>query len=372
MINKAFFENAQEVAESKGISVQDVYDNFAKGLKNSFKKIYGHSSCKVDINPDKNEILLYGVYQVVDELPTEEDLENEEVAEEDEIAKITLAEAKTIKKSAKIGDIITKQENIKDLSRTAIGAVKSVYTQGMRTRQRELAYEHFKELENEMVIGEVTNINDKYITLNLGYNVTTSLPVSEKLVNDNFQIGDNIRVYIKKVEQTSKDPKVQVSRSDRNLVTRLMENYIPEIKSGIIEIKGIARDPGDRSKIALFSNDPQVDAIGSCVGTGGDRIKKIVDALGGEKVDLYKWDENPEELIKNSLQPAAVTTVLEVNVKDKSSKVVVPDEQLSLAIGKSGQNVRLAVQSCGWKIDIMPTSEAYEKGLIKLFNIDNE
>ena len=113
-------------------------------------------------------------------------------------------------------------------------------------------------------------------------------------------------------------------------------------------------------------------SIGSCVGTGGERIKKIVDALGGEKVDLYKWDENPEELIKNSLQPASVTAVLEVNVKDKTSKVVVPDEQLSLAIGKSGQNVRLAVQSCGWKIDIMPTSEAYEKGLLKLFNIDNE
>ena len=374
MINKAFFENAKEVAESKGISVQDVYDNFAKGLVNSFKKIYGHSSCKVDINPEKNEILLYGVYQVVDELPTEEELENEELDEEEEnpIAKITLAEAKAIKSSAKVGDIITKQENIKNLSRTAIGAVKSVYTQGMRTRQREIAYEHFKELENEMVIAEVTNITDKYITLNLGYNVVTSLPVSEKLANDNFEIGDNIRVYIKKVEQTSKNPKVSVSRSDRNLVTRLMENYIPEIKSGIIEIKGIARDPGDRSKIALFSNDPQVDAIGSCVGTGGERIKKIVDALGGEKVDLYKWDENPEELIKNSLQPASVTAVLEVNAKDKTSKVVVPDEQLSLAIGKSGQNVRLAVQSCGWKIDIMPTSEAYEKGLLKLFNIDNE
>ncbi len=142
MINKAFFENAKEVAESKGISVQDVYDNFAKGLVNSFKKIYGHSSCKVDINPEKNEILLYGVYQVVDELPTEEELENEELDEEEEnpIAKITLAEAKAIKSSAKVGDIITKQENIKNLSRTAIGAVKSVYTQGMRIRQREIAY----------------------------------------------------------------------------------------------------------------------------------------------------------------------------------------------------------------------------------------
>ena len=145
-----------------------------------------------------------------------------------------------------------------------------------------------------------------------------------------------------------------------------METYIPEIKSGIIEIKGIARDAGDRSKIALYSNDPKVDAIGSCVGEGGSRIREIVNALGGEKVDLYKWSENPEELITNSLQPASVTRVLNIDVKNKTSQVVVPDDHLSLAIGKSGQNVRLAVQSCGWKIDIMPTSEAYEKGLINI------
>ena len=143
-----------------------------------------------------------------------------------------------------------------------------------------------------------------------------------------------------------------------------MENNIPEIKEGIIEIKGIARDPGDRTKIAIYSNDPKIDAIGSCVGEGGSRIKRIVDDLGGEKIDLYKWSENPEELIANSLQPASVTKVLSINLKDKTSTVVVPDEHLSLAIGKSGQNVRLAVQSCDWKIDIMPTSEAYEKGLL--------
>ena len=149
-----------------------------------------------------------------------------------------------------------------------------------------------------------------------------------------------------------------------------MENYIPEIKNGVIEIKGIARDPGDRTKIALFSNDEKVDAIGSCVGEGGARIREIVNALGGEKVDLYKWSEDPEELIANSLQPASVTRVLSIDVKNKTSQVVVPDDHLSLAIGKQGQNVRLAVQSCGWKIDIMPTSEAYEKGLINILGLD--
>ena len=357
MINKEFFKNAEEVAESRGISVNDVYDNFSKGLVNSYKKIYGNTSCRVVINPDKNEILLYGVHKVVSELSAEP-LDPEEPAE------MLLEDAKKIKASYKVGDIVEQQINIKDFGRTAIGAAKSVYTQGVRTRQRELAYEHFKELENEMVIAEVTNITEKYISLDLGMNVSTILPITELLPNDNLKIGSTVRVYIKRVEQTSKDPKVSVSRTDRALVTRLMETYIPEIKSGIIEIKGIARDPGDRSKIALFSNDQHVDAIGSCVGEGGSRIREIVNALGGEKVDLYEWSEDPEELVTNALQPASVTQVIEIDEKNKTSRVVVPDEQLSLAIGKSGQNVRLAVQSCGWKIDIMPTSEAYQKGLI--------
>lgn len=356
MINKEFFKNAEEVAESKGISVEDVYDNFSKGLVNSYKKIYGNTSCRVVINPEKCEILLFGVHKVVAELS--------ETPNPEEPAEMLLEDAKKIKASYKVGDIVEQQINIKEFGRTAIGAAKSVYTQGVRTRQRELAYEHFKGLENEMVLGEVTNITEKFVSLDLGMNVSTILPTTELLPNDNFKIGDSVRVYIKRVEQTSKDPRVSVSRTDRALVTRLMENNIPEIKSGIIEIKGIARDPGDRSKIALFSNDPHVDAIGSCVGEGGARIREIVNALGGEKVDLYEWSEDPEELVSNALQPASVTQVIEIDEKNKTSKVVVPDEQLSLAIGKSGQNVRLAVQSCGWKIDIMPTSEAYQKGLI--------
>lgn len=356
MINKEFFKNAEEVAEARGITVEDVYEIFKKALVNSFKKIYGHTSCRAVINPDKNEILLFSVHRVVEQLSEEPDPEAP--------AEMLLEDAKSIKSSYKVGDIVEQQINIKNFGRTAIGAAKSVYTQGVRTIEREKAYNHFKELENEMVTAEVSNIGEKYIVVDLGYNVTSTLPLTELLPNDHLQIGDTVRVYIKRVEQTTKEPKVSISRTDRQLVTRLMENYIPEIKSGIIEIKGIARDPGDRSKIALYSNDPRVDAIGSCVGESGIRIREIVNALGGEKVDLYKWSESPEELIANSLQPASVTKVLSVDPKNKTSVVVVPDEHLSLAIGKSGQNVRLAVQSCGWKIDIMPTSEAYEKGLL--------
>ncbi|MGM9970502.1 MAG: transcription termination factor NusA [Anaeroplasma sp.] len=356
MINKAFFEQAEEVAQARGIAVEDVYEVFKKGLVNSFKKIYGNTSCRVVINPEKNEILLFSVHKVVEAYS--EELDPEAPAE------MLLEDAKKIKQNYKVGDICEQQINIKSFGRTAIGAAKSVYTQGVRTKQREVAYEYFKKLEDEMVTAEVTNITEKYISLDLGLGVSTTLPINELLSNDNLQIGDTIRVYIKKVENTTKEPKVSVSRIDRQLVTRLMENYIPEIKSGVIEIKGIARDPGDRSKIALFSNDPHVDAIGSCVGEGGVRIREIVNALGGEKVDLYKWSENPEELISNSLQPANVTKVLKIDPKTKTSTVVVPDDHLSLAIGKAGQNVRLAVQSCGWKIDILSITEAYKNGML--------
>ena len=356
MINKEFFKNAEEVAQARGLTVEDVYEIFKKALVNSFKKIYGNTSCKVIINPDKHEILLYSVHVVVEQLS--EELEAEAMQE------MLLEDAKKIKNYYKVGDIVEQQINIKNFGRSAIGAAKSVYTQGVRTIEREKAYEYFKSLEEEMVTAEVTNITEKYVILSLGYNVTSALPLNELLPNDNLSIGDNIRVYIKKVEQTTKDPKVSVSRTDRALVTRLMENYIPEIKDGVIEIRGIARDPGDRTKIAIYSIDPKVDAIGSCVGEGGSRIREIVRALGGEKVDLYKWSEDPEELIANSLQPASVTKVLSIDLKNKSSVVVVPDDHLSLAIGKAGQNVRLAVQSCGWKIDIMPVTEAFDKGLL--------
>lgn len=359
MVNKEFFKNAEEVAEARGITVEDVYEIFKKALVNSFKKLYGNTSCKVVINPEKNEILLYSIHKVVDAYTPQEEIVDPEAQQE-----MLLEDAKQIKSTYKVGDIVEQQINIKNFGRTAIGAAKSVYTQGVRQIEREKAYAYFKGLEDEMVTAEVSNIGDKFITVNLGYNVTAVLANSELLPNDNFKIGDSIRVYIKKVEETTKEPKVSISRTDRQLVTRLMENYIPEIKSGIIEIKGIARDPGDRSKIALYSNDPKVDAIGSCVGEGGIRIREIVNALGGEKVDLYKWSENPEELIANSLQPASVTKVLSIDPKSKASVVVVPDEHLSLAIGKAGQNVRLAVKSSGWNIDIMPTSEAYEKGLL--------
>lgn len=381
MINKDFYKLAEEDAESRGFDVDEVLACMERALIMAFKKEHGNTSCRVEFKKDKNEILLYSIHKVVSEYTVytkpDEALEEalapkEEVKEEPaepQYAEMLLEDAKKIKSSYKVGDLVLQQENLKSYSRMTILAAGNMYKQGVRTLEREKAYLYFKDFENEMINAEVSNVGDRFLTLKLGFNVTSILPISDLLPNDHFSIGDFIKVYVKKVEQTTKEPKVVVSRTERNLVTRLLENYIPEIKNGIIEIKGIARDPGDRTKIAIYSNDERVDAIGSCVGEGGSRIREIVNALGGEKVDLYKWSENPEELIANSLQPASVTKVLNIDTKTKTSQVVVPDDHLSLAIGKSGQNVRLAVQSCGWKIDIMPTSEAYEKGLIQILGL---
>lgn len=374
MINKDFYKLAEEDALNRGFEVDEVLSCMEKALIMAFKKEHGHTSCKVEFKKDKNEILLYSIHKVVEEYTVyskdEEALDTpKEEITEPQYAEMLLADAKKIKSSYKVGDLVTQQENLKTYSRMTILAAGNMYKQGVRTLEREKAYTYFKSFENEMINAQVSNVGDRFITLSLGFNVTSILPLSDLLPNDKLAIGDFVKVYVKKVEQTTKEPKVVVSRTERNLVTRLLENYIPEIKNGIIEIKGIARDPGDRTKIAIYSNDEHVDAIGSCVGEGGNRIREIVNALGGEKVDLYKWSENPEELIANSLQPASVTKVLSIDPKLKTSQVVVPDDHLSLAIGKSGQNVRLAVQSCGWKIDIMPTSEAYEKGLIQILGL---
>ncbi len=367
MINKEFFKQAEELAKEKNVSVESIYETFAKSLQNAFKKIYGHASCRVEMKPEKSEIMMYSVHKVVDQYS------EEETEEENPIEEMLLEDAIKIKPSYKVGDIVEQPINIKNFSRTGIGAAKSTWTQNLKSLEREKAYDYFKEKENEMVKARVVDINPdgKFITLDLSHNVYAFLPKSDLLPNDDLHNEDYVNVYIKKVEKTTKDPKVSVSRSERNLVIRLMENYIPEIAEGIIEIKGIARDAGDRTKIALYSNDSKVDPIGSCVGEGGARIKEVCKALNGEKIDLYEWSDDPAKLIEKSLQPAHVTTVLKIDPIHKTSLAVVPDNELSLAIGKSGQNVRLAVQSCGWKIDIKPTSKAFEEGLLNEgLNID--
>jgi transcription termination/antitermination protein NusA len=353
MVSKEFFKQLEVIAEEKKIDLEHVIEATKKSLINAYKKTYGNTSARIEIRPEKNEILLYSQHFVVEELANDET----------EMPQITLIEAQKISSKYRVGDVVEQPISPKDFGRIAASTGKQVFNQTLKQIEKENNYNFFKKYEGEMIVADVVGINEQYITLSIGQNTTTLLPTREILPNDRFVIGDRIKVYLVNVENTTKGPKVYVSRLDKNLVTRLMETIIPEISEGIIEIKGIARDAGDRTKIAIFSNDEKVDAIGSCVGEAGNRIKEVVNALNGEKIDLYRYSSDVKELIANSLQPADVVAVIDIDPKEKTSLAIVPDDQLSLAIGKSGQNVRLAVQSCGWKIDIKSESDAKKEGL---------
>lgn len=352
MISKEFFRALDQVAEDRGVSKDKILDIFGRGLLNAYKKDYdGYQNAQVIFNEEKNEILIVASFEVVEEIDPEAEPGTQ----------ITLEEAKETKKTAKVGDVIEKKVTPKDFGRIAASSAKQILTQGLKQLERERNYEIFSEKIGEMIIAEVVQINKDFVTLDLGYGVETSIPRRDLFEDDVF-LGNRIRVYVTKVEQTTKGPKVFVSRTDRNLVKRLMEMAVPEIRDGVVEIMGIARDPGKRCKVCVDSNNDNVDPIGACLGRGGIRIKDVIDSLNGEKVDLYKYSDDPEELIANAIQPARAIAVI-TSDKDKSAIAIVPDDQLSLAIGRKGQNARLAVQSSGWKIDIKSEADAELEGI---------
>ena len=354
MISKEFFENIELAAKERGVTVEQELKAVEEGMVKAYKKATGNPAAYVKFDFEKNEILMFAEMLVVDEIDEEAEVE---------MKQITLQEAKAINSRCKVGQVLTiKIDPKKDLGRQAVSTGKQTFNQSVRNSEKQNITEYFKKCENEMIDAEVVKRDEKGATLLLANNYTTFLPAKEILANDRFEKGAHIKVYLVSVIDTTKGPEIKVSRSDKNLVKRLMEDSIPEIAEGIIQIMGIARDAGDRSKVSIYSSDPNVDAIGSCVGEKGQRINGIVNALNGEKIDLYQYSSVPEELIANSLQPATVLAVIDVDPKAKTSLAIVPDDQLSLAIGKAGQNVRLAVQSCGWKIDIKSESDAKAEG----------
>ncbi len=347
MISKDFFKALDVLAEERQIEKEKILEIFGRGLINAYKKAYnGKTNVEVVFNEEKAEILLVAKSLVVDEVDPDAEIGSQ----------ISLEDAKKIKKTAKIGDIIEQKITPKNFGRLAASSAKQILTQGLKQLERERNLEIFSEKCGEMIIAEVVRINDEFVTLDLGHDTETSIPAKDLLKEDIF-MGNQIRVYITKVEETTKGPKVYVSRTDRNLVKRLMENAIPELQTGVVEIRGLARDPGDRCKVCVSSNNPEVDPVGACLGKNGSRIKDVIDNLSGEKMDIYKYSDDPKELVSNSLQPAKTLSV-QIDEMNKSAIVIVSDDQLSLAIGKKGQNARLAVQSCGWKIDIKSESDA--------------
>ena len=356
MISKAFFEALDLLVEERGFTHEQVLDGFSKGMVAAFRKARGHSSCRVEINPEKNEILIFEQQLVVPD-------DGFDLEADPKYKQIKLSDARKVKKRIKVGDILEESINPKEFSQIAVQNLKNVLNQNLKTLEKEKLYEHFKKLEKEMIVGRVIGEDDRFYRLDISQGVTTLLPKTEALPTDEFVEGETVRVFVTSVEMMTRGPKVLITRLDKSLVTRLFEDLIPEVKDGVVEIMGIARDPGDRAKIGVLSNDPNVDAIGSCVGQDGIRIKEIVRVLSGEKIDLFLWSENEKDLIANSLQPADVIDVVQINSQTKTALAIVEEDKLSLAIGKGGQNVKLAVQAIGWKIDIKSVSMANAEGI---------
>lgn len=355
MISKEFFRALRALAVEREIPEERLLEIFRKGLESAYKKQYDRAeNVVVEFQEDKSKILLYAMKTVVSEYP-EDEPENEY---------ILLDDAMEVKKSSKIGDVIKFEITPKDFGRLAASQTKQILNQGLKDYEKELAYNYYKDLENEVVTATVVAKNDQFITLNMEKNTTTNLPISELVPGEDFVIGERIRVYITKVElqPEKKRPKIYVSRKDRNMVRRVFEMVVPEVVDGTVEIMGLARDAGDRSKVAVMSFEQNVDPIGACLGQGGSRIKEIIRMLSGEKVDVFAWHDDPKYLIANALQPA-ITVGMIVDPKEKEALAIVDDEYLSLAIGKRGQNVRLAVQATGWKIDIKALSDALREDL---------
>jgi len=357
MISKEFFKALEILAHEKGLEKEKILDIMGRGILNAYKKEHMTSeNARIEFNEEKAQILLSADYVVVDEVVNP--------------GEISLMKAKKKRKTAKIGDVITYKETPKDFGRIAASSAKQILTQGLKQLEREKAFDLFKDRENEMINTEIVNINKDFVTLDLGNNQETSLPRKELLKSDEVFLGARLKVYITKVEMTTKGPKVFVSRTDKNLVKRLIEQVCPEIADGTVEIMGIARDPGDRSKVAVYSHDDNVDPVGAVVGFKGSRIKEVLESLQGEKVDVYEWSTDPVHLILNALEPAKVLAI-NPNKKKNHAMVIVKDKDLTSAIGSKGQNARLASHSSGWKVEVKSITQAKEAG-IRYRRLDQE
>ncbi|WP_338537360.1 transcription termination factor NusA [Helicovermis profundi] len=337
-----------QLEKEKGISKQLLIETIEAALITAYKKNFGTSQ-NVKVVIDENT----GVVKVFKRM--------EVIEGETAFDTISLIDAKEKDPEYKIGDVIEEEVTPKDFGRIAAQTAKQVVVQRIREAERSIIYDQYFERESEIVNGIVQRFSKGTIFINLGNTEAVLLP-SEQTPNENYTQSARLKTYIVEVKKTSKGPQVLVSRTHPGLVKRLFELEVPEIYDGEVEIRGISREAGSRTKISVFSLNENVDPVGACVGSKGSRVQSIVDELKGEKIDIIKWDENPEVYIANSLSPSKVEKVI-VDEKNKSALVVVPDYQLSLAIGKEGQNARLAAKLTNWKIDIKSLSQ-YEESLI--------
>ena len=346
--NNELLEALTILEKEKNISKETLLQAIGDSLMTACKNHFGSAdNVEVLINPDTCE------YQVFQKKTVVETVENP-------VEEISLVNAKMIDSKYEIGDIVNVEVISKDFGRIATQNAKNVILQKIREEERKVLFDEYYSKEKDIVTGIVQRYIGKNVSINLG-KVDAILTENEQVKGEVFKPTERIKLYILEVKSTSKGPKILVSRTHPELVKRLFESEVTEVREGIVEIKAIAREAGSRTKIAVWSNDPDVDPVGACVGMNGARVNAIVNELRGEKIDIITWNENPAMLIENALSPAKVISVI-ADADEKSAKVVVPDYQLSLAIGKEGQNARLAARLTGFKIDIKSETQARESG----------
>ncbi|EFG28441.1 transcription termination factor NusA [Fusobacterium periodonticum] len=338
--SKIFLEALDELEKEKGISKESVLEAIELALLAAYKKNYGEDeNVEVIVDRESGEIKVLASKTVVDA----DDLldPNEEISLED---------AKEIKKRVKIGDVLKFEVSCDNFRRNAVQNGKQIVIQKVREAEREHIYEKFKERENDIVSGIIRRIdNKKNIFIEID-GIELILPPAEQSYSDIYRVGERIKVFVYNVEKTNKFPKILISRKNEGLLKKLFEIEIPEISAGIIEIKSVAREAGSRAKVAVYSQVPNIDTVGACIGQKGTRIKNIVDELNGERIDIVEWKESMEQFVSAVLSPAVVSSV-EI-LEDGTAKVLVEPSQLSLAIGKNGQNARLAARLTGTRVDI--------------------
>lgn len=345
MINKDFFLALDELEMQKKINKEQFIEALETALTSAYKKMYGEAkNALVKLNPEKNTIKIYSYKKIVEE---PEDMDKE----------ISLEEARKLKKSYQIGDSVVEEESTKEFGRIAAQTAKQVVMQKLKEIERQIAVDELSEKEDELLTTVVKRIENGVVYVQIAGSHSEGVMLeTDQIPGEKFHEGDRIKVYVKRIKDSFRGPQIQVSRSNIGFVRKLFELEIPEIESGEVIIKNIARDPGNRTKVAVYSEKPNVDAVGACVGNRGVRINTIVSELNGEKIDLVLYCDDPLEYIARALSPAQIISV-ETNDSLKASRVIVPANKLSLAIGKSGQNVRLAARLTGWKIDVKPETE---------------
>ncbi|GEM00808.1 N utilization substance protein A [Halolactibacillus halophilus] len=349
-MSKELFDALNYLSKEKGIDKELLMEALEAALISAYKKNFkSASNVRVALEEETGKMQVFSRKEIVEEVfdPQEE---------------ISIDQAKEIDPSYEVEDVVEVEVTPRDFGRIAAQAAKQVVTQRVREAERSVIFSEYQEREDDIMNGIIQRVDPRFVYIDLG-KVEAKLAESERMTTETYRVHDRIKVYVTKVENTNKGPQVYVSRTHPGLLKRLFETEVPEIYDGTVEIKSVAREAGDRSKISVYATDEEVDPVGSCVGQRGQRVQTVVDELKGEKIDIVEYSDDPIVYVSNALSPSKVTKVI-VDEENKATTVIVPDNQLSLAIGKRGQNARLAAKLTGWKIDIKSESDAKEQGIV--------